>query len=641
MENGISFDVAALILLTILLVSRISRKMTHDRSNRIFLVILLTAIVSAVFDIVSVFLEQMHDPNEALAYIANGGYLLAHYLTAPLYLFFVISLTDTWHKLEKSKMQQILLVLPLAVVLAAFVMNIGNHLVFSVENGYERGPMFGILYITTILYVIFDIFYIVRYRKLFSPGKIVAFGAVIPINVAAMLIQFFYPSMLIELFCGAVGLLIMSIGLQRAEDYVDTFTHLMKHSAYVHDMKRSFFNRKHVYIIMLNISNFQRIQTIIGFDSAREALEIVAEKMRKLNRKMYGAADLYYLDNGRFRMVFRENKQAQAEAVAEALNQELKDQISFQGLNISFISYIMLARCPEEIKDFKTLMTFGSDFHLKNYYTGQVMFASKLYDGNQLEVQNNIDFIIEHALENESFQVYYQPIYSTQQKRFMSAEALLRLFDPQHGFISPELLVTAAEKSGAIHRIGEFVFEKVCRFIASDEFTELGLDYIEVNLSVAQLMKEDLADTLLSIMKRYGVLPEQINLEVTESATAYQQKVMFENFEKLSEAGLSFSLDDYGTGYSNVKRMIELPLKIIKLDKSFADEKNNPKMWIVIKNTVKMLKDMNMEVVVEGVETQETLDVFSDLKCDFIQGYFFSKPLPRKDFVAFIANAKT
>ena len=114
---------------------------------------------------------------------------------------------------------------------------------------------------------------------------------------------------------------------------------------------------------------------------------------------------------------------------------------------------------------------------------------------------------------------------------------------------------------------------------------------------------------------------------------------MAENFKKLAQAGLSFSLDDYGTGYSNIKRVIQLPLKIIKLDKSFADEKNNPKLWIVIKNTIKMLKDMNMEIVVEGVETSEGLDVFSELQCDFIQGYYFSKPIPKDEFVAFIANA--
>ncbi len=639
MGKSVSFDIAALVLLTILLVSCVFRKMTSGISNRIFLIIILIAITSTVFDITAVSLDNAQSDHVSALYTAHAGYLVTHYLSAPLHLLFVISLTDTWHRLKKNIVLQVLLFIPLVVVLVAFVANASNHLVFSVENGYTRGPLFSLMYVTTILYVIFDIAYIIRYRKLFDLGKIIAISAVIPIALAAMIIQMLVPTVLVEMFCGAISLLIVSIGIQRPEDYIDSFTQLMKHSAYAHDMKHSFANDKHVYIIMLNISNFQTIQSMIGFDSATQVLKKVADKIREINRKMHGYADLYYLDNGRFRMVFYGKNQEKTEQIADVLNQELKKKTNYNGLDISLAPFIVLAHCPEEISDFKMLMSFGADFHVRNHYTGQVMRASELYDRNQLTIQNNIDSIIDRALENGSFQVYYQPIYSIQQGKFISAEALIRLNDPQYGFVSPETLIIAAEKSGAIHKIGEFVFEKVCQFIASDDFEQLGLDYIEINLSVAQIMNGDLPDTLLSIMSRYNISSDKINLEITETAAAYAQRVMSENLDKLTQAGLSFSLDDYGTGYSNMQRVIQLPLKIIKLDKSFVDENNNPKMWIVLKNTVKMLKDMNMEIVVEGVETQEMLDAFSNLKCDFIQGYFFSKPIPRNDFVAFISNA--
>ena len=184
------------------------------------------------------------------------------------------------------------------------------------------------------------------------------------------------------------------------------------------------------------------------------------------------------------------------------------------------------------------------------------MKAGELYDKNQLTIQNNIDAIIDRALEEGSFQVYYQPIYSIPHGKFISAEALIRLFDSQYGFISPELLITAAERNGAIHRIGAYVFEQVCQFIASDDFRRLGLDYIEVNLSVAQCMNSDLPETLFAIMEKYHVPSDKINLEITETAAAYAQRVLSENLDKLTKAGISFSLDDYGTGYSNMKRVI-------------------------------------------------------------------------------------
>lgn len=641
MGKSTSLDIAALVLLTILLASCIIRKMTKDLSNRIFLIIIVCAIAATLFDIAAVTMDNAQSDRVSWLYTMHAGYLITHFLSAPLHLLFVISLTDTWNKLRKNIGLQLLLTLPLIIMLAAFVVNADNGIVFSVENGYTRGPGFVMMYVMTILYVSYDILYIIRYRRLFSYGKILAISAVIPISVAAMLVQMLVPTALVEMFGGAISLLIVSIGIQRPEDYIDSFTLLMKHSAYANDMKRAFYNDKHMKIVMLNIGNFRTIQSMMGFDSATQVLRNVADRIREVNRKMHGYADLYYLDNGRFRMVFYGRYIDNAELVAEALNKELKEKKNYNGLDIDLTPFIVLARCPEEIIDFKMLMIFGADFHEKNHYTGQVMKAGELYDKNQLTIQNNIDTIIDRALEEGSFQVYYQPIYSIPHGRFVSAEALIRLFDSKYGFISPELLITAAERNGAIHRIGEFVFEQVCQFIASSEFTRLGLDYIEINLSVAQCMNSDLPETLFAIMEKYHVPSDKINLEITETAAAYAQRVLTENLEKLTAAGISFSLDDYGTGYSNMKRVIQMPLKIIKLDKSFVDENNNPKMWIFLENTVKMIKDMNMEIVVEGVETQEMLDAFSRLQCDFIQGYFFSKPIPKKDFVAFITQANS
>ena len=144
--------------------------------------------------------------------------------------------------------------------------------------------------------------------------------------------------------------------------------------------------------------------------------------------------------------------------------------------------------------------------------------------------------------------------------------------------------------------------EEVCKFIDSDDFRDTGVEYIEVNLSVSQCMQSGLAERILATMRKYNVTPDQINLEITETSAIYAQNKMMENLEKLSQAGVTFSLDDYGTGYSNIQRVASLPLKMVKLDKSFADMQNNPRMWIILRNTVKMLKDMDMEIVVEGVE---------------------------------------
>ena len=154
-------------------------------------------------------------------------------------------------------------------------------------------------------------------------------------------------------------------------------------------------------------------------------------------------------------------------------------------------------------------------------------------------------------------------------------------------------------------------------------------------------MSPDLADKILNIMEKYNVSPDKINLEITETAADYAQNIMTENIDRLHSEGFTFSLDDYGTGYSNITRVASLPLTIVKLDKSFVASEDNQRMWIVLRNTVKMLKAMDMHIVVEGVETKQLLEKFADMECDYIQGYYFSRPVPEEDFVKFVANSLT
>jgi EAL domain-containing protein (putative c-di-GMP-specific phosphodiesterase class I) len=182
------------------------------------------------------------------------------------------------------------------------------------------------------------------------------------------------------------------------------------------------------------------------------------------------------------------------------------------------------------------------------------------------------------------------------------------------------------------------VLEEVCKFVSSEEFKELGIDYIEVNLSVVQCMQKDLAKNVIATLKKYNVSPDKINLEITETAAAYSEQIMDANIQQLTQAGIKLSLDDFGTGYSNMERIASLPLHIVKLDKTFSNLEDSKNLMIVLKNTIRMIKDMDMKIVVEGVETQELVKRFSDFKCDYIQGYYFSRPIPKDEFVSFVAG---
>ena len=248
-------------------------------------------------------------------------------------------------------------------------------------------------------------------------------------------------------------------------------------------------------------------------------------------------------------------------------------------------------------------------------------------------MMHDMDTIIESALSNKRFEVYYQPIYSVKEKKFHSAEALIRLKDEKYGFISPEVFIPVAEKSGAIHKIGDFVLEQVCAFIASDEYKKLGMSYIEVNLSVVQCMQPKLANHIMEILTRYGVRPEQLNLEITESLFLDKPEELNRVLDRLQKLGFKLEVDDFGSGFSSLNLIRNISVDTIKIDKEFLDsEIASEKGKIVVNHTIGMAKDLHLQVIAEGVETKAHVDFLKNSNCDIAQGFYFAKPMPVPEF---------
>ncbi|MCM1329876.1 MAG: GGDEF domain-containing phosphodiesterase [Ruminococcus sp.] len=643
--SAVIFDVCAFIIMAVLVFSVISRKMTNGRVNRVFLGFLFINLVTDAFDIWAIVMDVSENREifgMAARYISHTGYLFLHNLTSVFYLVYMTAITDTWHKVPNRKVMDTFVVAVTALYASMFVLNFfikGFVFYFDEELLYQRGTVFPLLYVYAFTFILAGTYCLIKYRKLFPPDKFRALLMIFTFGIITVLIQWINRELRVEMLGGALSLLYVSIMVQRPEDRIDPATGLLKYEAYAADMKKNFINDKHVTSIIINISNFNTLNGMLNYDGMNSLLKTIADIIAAIDKDLKAFSEIYYLDRGRFRVVLNTSEEETIYLIAEKINFSMKQGVSFNGMSLDLMTYVCITRCPEDVPDFKTLMLFGNDIHNRVPYTGQVMRASDIAEKSPFGLGNELDEIIDRAITEKKFKVYYQPIYSTVKKRFVSAEALIRLKDEKYGFISPEVFIVAAERSGAIHKIGDFVMEEVCRFIASEAFEKLGLEYIEVNLSVAQCMSPGLAEKILEIMKKYGVPPEKINLEITETAADYAQNIMTENINRLYGEGFSFSLDDYGTGYSNINRVASLPLTIVKLDKSFVVTEDNPRMWIIVRNTVKMLKSMNMHIVVEGVETKQLLEKFTDLECDYIQGYYFSKPVPEEDFVKFVANS--
>ena len=257
--------------------------------------------------------------------------------------------------------------------------------------------------------------------------------------------------------------------------------------------------------------------------------------------------------------------------------------------------------------------------------------------GQSIRDFNEISVEIRDALKEDRIEVYYQPIYSVEKGCFVSAEALARMRGRDGKMIMPGRFIPVAEETGLIEQIGEVVFTKTCQFMKERNLTGLGIEYIEVNLSVFQCENPMLSETYKEIMSLAGVSPECINLEITESSALKQRNVFLENMNKLIAAGCNFSLDDFGTGESNLNYIVDMPVKIVKFDRTMVQSYfDNARAQFVMLATINMIKELGLKIVAEGVETKEQVEEIKRLGIDYIQGFYFSKPISGNDFIKFI-----
>lgn len=643
--SAVYFDVCALVIMIVLIFSFVSRGMTKGTVNRTFMFFMVVNAIANAFNIWAIVMDVAAAPEVfplALRYLSHGLYLFFHFFTTIVYYIYTIAITDSSHKLWKMNLQIKLIVSATVFVAALLIVNpfVGGILFrFDEDLRYTRGVLFPLMYLSALFFAAWGTARIIKYRRLFPPEKFRAIFTMLSVGILAIVVQLARSELRLEMLGIALAMLYNSIVIQRPEDRINAVTGLMKYEAYAEDMKKNFANEKHVTSIIINISNYNVLTGMLNYNGMSRLLRNIADIINGIDREFKAFAEIYYLDRGRFRIVLPTAKEELISTVAERVNYILQEGINFNGMELDLFTYVCITRCPEDVHTFETLMLFGNDIHSRFPYTGHVMRASELALESPFGLGNELNRIIDKAIVDRSFMVYYQPIYSTAEKRFVSAEALIRLKDEKHGFIRPDIFIVAAERSGAIHKIGEFVLEEVSRFIAGDEYKKLGLEYIEVNLSTVQCMSPDLSGKILKITDKFGISPDKINLEITETAEDYARNITAENIEKLHKAGFTFSLDDYGTGYSNIDRIASLPLAIVKLDKSFVDFESDSRIWTVICNTVKMLRALDIHIVVEGIETKDVLDKFTELGCDYIQGYYFSKPLPQDEFVRFINDS--
>jgi EAL domain-containing protein (putative c-di-GMP-specific phosphodiesterase class I) len=240
---------------------------------------------------------------------------------------------------------------------------------------------------------------------------------------------------------------------------------------------------------------------------------------------------------------------------------------------------------------------------------------------------------MENALQHGEFKVFMQPKYDLKTGKIVAAEALTRWQKPDKGFMFPDDFIPVFEQNGFITQVDFYVLEVVCKTLRERIREHQPNVNISINQSRYLLHDEQYISKIEHMMDRYNVPPELLEFELTESLFFEDSKAMIDIMHQLKQLNLQVSIDDFGSGYSSLNVLKDVPADVIKLDKEFLNEKESSKeSEIIIQKTVEMAKELNKRVICEGVETIEQVEFLKSIGCDMVQGFYYAKPMPMDEF---------
>lgn len=383
-------------------------------------------------------------------------------------------------------------------------------------------------------------------------------------------------------------------------------------------------------IIYLGIDNFKKINNTMGYFHGDTILKVIAKKLLEFMEEVdvisrFSGDEFVLLVSN-----FDDNNPPIeiAKAIINSINSLWNDKLIDYYINIS----LGVSIYPEHGKTYNALLTNAN----------MAMHMVKDSGGNNFEIYNKriylkkleyltIENDLRRAISNNEFILYYQPKVCFKSKKIFGVEALIRWNHPHKGMISPFKFISVAEKNGLIKDIGTWVIREVCDQIG--KWNDVGYEKIKIsiNLSPMEFRQKNLVRIINEIFEDRSIDTKYIEFEITESAIFENIDESIEIINSIKELGAKISLDDFGTGYSSLSYLRDLPIDILKLDKSFMRDLKNQKNKSIIKSMIDLSHDLGLEVVAEGVETKEDVENLSELECDIGQGYYFYKPMPANE----------
>ena len=625
-------EVCSLIFMVAITIAYFTRKKYPVATSRLFGVGLILLDANISLDILfCVLLDKSNVvPIGWVELVAELFFVTQFVLSYSLYAYVLYSIG----KSIKYSPIYLLTIIPSAVGAVLFFTNSIHHWNFSfVFNettqlyDFVPGPTFLSLYIINWFcnYAV-TISYTVAFRKVLPKELLRVLMSVMVIVLSAAVIQTIQPQYLMSGVAYTLSAMFAVVSICDPDIKVDRISLAFNDTAFIDYLNTQRFEKQRKYYIIFDIESFGLFSEKFGTTSANELLGTIRKFIESVNKKTY----IFRVQSYRFVLLFK-NKEEQMQMV-DAINERFARPFNIKGhvvditLDILYFVNDSVFTNSDRYNDFiiRTLSIINFKdtkcFELDNAFLAQISRDRRIKE------------ILEECLKaKDGLYMVYHPIYDIKKKCFNHFEALIRLANDEFGYVGPSEFIPIAETFGLANDIDYFVLNETCAFLERNP----QIESLEINISCAEFFNNP-SERFMKIINKYSINPSRIILEITETvAVKYPEKTK-EFMADLGQYGIKFAMDDFGSGYSNIARFITLPFSVAKLDKSLLEESQN--IAIFFDAAINLFKNLNIPIVIEGVETEKQLDLSINKKVDYIQGYYFSKPLKEEDLLAFLSS---
>ncbi len=627
MTYNIYFDIGALCVGIIMLITFYYRKTVASVKTTVFEWLLWANAGAALMDILAVFSNASACPM-MIKWITNMCYYAVHSATSFFGVMYFIIMAEPLVKMSSARKAQLIAPFGIQIVLIAFNPIIRILFYFDEQGQYVRGPMMWFCYAVTIYYFIYMIVFVIHHNDFFDKNMrfvIILFSVMYTVPIVVQVLR---PQLLIECFAATLFILTTFVLYQMEDNSIDNQTKLLSYQAFESDCKAYIASSLNFSVLMIKLRDAKFITDAFGNQFCVKVYQAFANYISRFVR--FGNA--YSLGGGVFGLCFV-NENVDPKNVLESLSERMKEPWGFEEITTRLSASMCIISYPMHANDFSSFMELADNVFYRSDYKPDVIYADNVAVKDRRR-KADIERAISSGDVNKSIEIFYQPIYSNKEKRFVSVEALVRLRDRLMGYIMPDEFITIAEKSGAMIKIGEYILESVCRFISNNDLDVFGIKYVTVNLSVMQCMQTDLVNEVASLLQKYNVHPSKICFEISEIAAADPPDVMVNNIKELRRLGISFALDNYGTGQSGLQQLTILPIRLIKFDGSFIKRAmTSSKDRTLLLSSVSMSKSIRIETVAEGIESEQIAEHIKEFGFDYCQGFYCAPVCSESDIM--------